>query len=78
MITTEFPGVMGHRKRLGFGEFGKHTTLWERPKQDDKLQKVRGKVVGFREIKMKKEPLFSYLQNRAQKTSQGDTEKQLS
>ena len=36
LITTEFPGAMGHRKMLGFGGFGKHITLWERPKQDDR------------------------------------------
>lgn len=54
LITTECPGAMGHRKMLGFGEFGKHTTLWERPKQDHRPQKL-SEVVGFRERQMEKE-----------------------
>lgn len=48
LITTEFPGAMGHGKMLGFGKFEKHTTLWERPRQDDRLQKL-SEVVGFRD-----------------------------
>lgn len=73
------PGGNITQKKLGFftRKFGKNFLFWERPKCDDRLQKLGGKV-DTQEIHGESEPLSPYIQKTAERASQHDSKKQLS